>query len=234
MFRTLTTSQGIKEIISLSASYFNSLDPEGGKDTTQKLIRPRFLQMIVLLLSLLNDEDLSDIADFLEATYKLKAERKHLELLFLKVIPLMSINSTVFLKAMIPAIEGFPLNDDYDSSNEVHAHCWDVFVRRILEQGYILPGSVLDLGREEFSVQSIPFTVILCSLLSPIFILTFLFLLSRNLFGIPNDMWSTAIVTNVDSVMLSGLLNGPKMASSPLPYSTISNTTAANSGPSTK
>ena len=29
MFRTLTTSQGIKEIISLSASYFNSLDPAG-------------------------------------------------------------------------------------------------------------------------------------------------------------------------------------------------------------
>jgi hypothetical protein len=164
MFRTLTTSQGIKEIISLSASYFNSLDPEGGKDTTQKLIRPRFLQMIVLLLSLLNDEDLSDIGDFLESTYKLKAERKHLELLFLKVIPLMSINSKVFLKAMIPAIEGFPLNDDYDSSNEAYAHCWDVFMRRILEQGYILPGSVLDLGREEFSVQSICFIVILSSL----------------------------------------------------------------------
>jgi hypothetical protein len=169
MFRTLTTSQGIKEIISLSASYFNSLDPEGGKDTTQKLIRPRFLQMIVLLLSLLNDEDLSDIADFLESTYKLKAERKHLELLFLKVIPLMSINSKVFLKAMIPAIEGFPLNDDYDSSNEAYAHCWDVFMRRILEQGYILPGSVLDLGREEFSVLLAHFIVIFSSLLSLIF-----------------------------------------------------------------
>jgi hypothetical protein len=151
MFRTLTTSQGIKEIISLSASYFNSLDPVGGKDNTQKLIRPRFLQMIVLLLSLLNNEDLSEIADFLEATYKLKAERKHLELLFLKVIPLMSINSKVFLKAMIPAIEGFPLNDDYDSSSDAQAHCWDVFVRRILTEGYLLPGSVLDLGRDDLS-----------------------------------------------------------------------------------
>jgi hypothetical protein len=151
MFRTLTTSQGIKEIISLSASYFNSLDPVGSSDNTQKLIRPRFLQMIVLLLSLLNDEDLSEIADFLESTYKLKAERKHLELLFLKVIPLMSINSRVFLRAMIPAIEGFPLNADYDSSSDAQAHWWDVFVRRILEQGYILPGSVLDLGRDELS-----------------------------------------------------------------------------------
>ena len=151
MFRTLTTSQGIKEIISLSASYFNSLDPVGGKDTTQKLIRPRFLQMIVLLLSLLNDADLTEIADFLESTYKLKAERKHLELLFLKVIPLMSINSKVFLKAMIPAIEGFPLNDQYDDNHDHHGYCWDVFVRRILDLGYLLPGSVLDLGREEFS-----------------------------------------------------------------------------------
>jgi hypothetical protein len=82
MFRTLTTSQGIKEIISLSASYFNSLDSVTSKkleNTTQKLIRPRFLQMIVLLLSLLNDADLTSIADFLESTYQLKADRKHIE-----------------------------------------------------------------------------------------------------------------------------------------------------------
>ena len=58
--------------------------------------------MIVWLLSLLNEEDISDIADLLEATYKLKEDRKHLEPLFLKVIPLMSINSKVFLKSMIP------------------------------------------------------------------------------------------------------------------------------------
>lgn len=128
VFRTLTTSQGIKEIISLSASYFNSLDPEGGKDNTQKNIRLRFLQMDVLLLSLLNNEDLNEIGDFLEATYKLKADRKHLELLFLKAILLMSINSRVFLKAMIPAIEGFPLNDNFDTSNDSHTSAWDIFV----------------------------------------------------------------------------------------------------------
>ena len=49
MFRTLTTSKGIKEIISLSSSYYNSLDPTGEDDTTQQFIRPRFLQMMVLV-----------------------------------------------------------------------------------------------------------------------------------------------------------------------------------------
>lgn len=34
MFRTFTTSKGIKEILSLSASYYNSLDPTGSTDTT--------------------------------------------------------------------------------------------------------------------------------------------------------------------------------------------------------
>ena len=105
--------------------------------------------MLVLLLSLLNNEDLRDIADFLESTYRLKADRIHLELLFLKVIPLVSINSKVFLKSMIPAIEGFPLNQDYDNSSGHEHYCWDVFVRRILDQGYLLPGTVTDLGRDD-------------------------------------------------------------------------------------
>lgn len=49
MFRTLTTSKGIREIISLSSSYYNSLDPTGEDDSTQQFIRPRFLQMMVLV-----------------------------------------------------------------------------------------------------------------------------------------------------------------------------------------
>jgi hypothetical protein len=146
MFRTVTTSQGIKEIVSLSAAYYNSLDPVGGSDKTQELIRPRFLQMIVMLLSLLNDDDLADIADFLESTYRLKADRKHLELLFLKVIPLMSINSKVFLRSLVPAFEGFPLPPKHTDTR-----CWDIFVERIMKEGYLLPGTPLDLGRAEKS-----------------------------------------------------------------------------------
>ena len=150
MFSTLITSKGIKEIISISAAYYNSLDPTATDDRTQKYIKPRFLQMIVLLLSLLNNEDLAELKDFLEATYKLKAERRDIELLILKVVPLLSINPRVFLNALVPTIEGFPPSGDTDN-DEDHGHIWNVFVRRILEFGYLLPGTVDDLGRKTLS-----------------------------------------------------------------------------------
>ena len=151
MFRTLTTSKGIKEIISLSAAYYNSLDPTSTESSTQKYIRPRFLQMVVLLLSLLNNEDLAELKDFLEATYKIKADRRDIELLILKVIPLMSINPRVFLNALVPAIDGFPLESASTNIDEDHDHIWNIFIKRILENGYILPGTVVDLGRRRLS-----------------------------------------------------------------------------------
>lgn len=148
IFQTLTTSAGIREILSLSASYFNSLDPTGSSDTTQKFIRSRFLQMVVLLLLLLNDTDLSEMTDFLEATYKLKAKRQDLELLFLRVIPLMSINSKVFLGSLIPAFEGYPLIPNQDQDQKQN---WETFIERILAQGYLLPGTVGELGHNRLS-----------------------------------------------------------------------------------
>jgi hypothetical protein len=84
IFRTLTTSRGIKNIISLRASYFNALSTSGNKDKSQESIRPKFLQMLVLLLSLLNN-DLSDPKECLETAYRLKADRLSLELLILEV-----------------------------------------------------------------------------------------------------------------------------------------------------
>ena len=57
--------------------------------------------MIVLLLSLVNNEDLAEIKEFLEATYGLKADRTSLELTILKVIPLISINPRVFMKSLV-------------------------------------------------------------------------------------------------------------------------------------
>ena len=110
-FRTISTSKGIQEIIRLSIGYYDALDHEVSSDQNQKFISPRFLQMLTLLLSFLNNDDLQDIAGILEATYKIKADRHHLEMLFLKVIPLMSINSKIFLEAMIPAVEGFTLEE---------------------------------------------------------------------------------------------------------------------------
>ena len=150
MFKTLTTSKGIKEIISLSAAYYNSLDT-GRSNDVQQYIRPRFLQMIVLLLSLLNNEDLAEIKDFLEATYKLKADRRDIELLILKVVPLLSINPRVFLNALVPAIDGFPLESGRADTEEAHNYIGNILITRILERGYLLPGTVEELGRDTLS-----------------------------------------------------------------------------------
>ncbi|MCJ1358322.1 MAG: hypothetical protein MMC33_008321 [Icmadophila ericetorum] len=149
MFRTLTTSKGIREMISLSASYFTSLDPASTGDyRSQSQIKSQFLQMLILLLSLLNNKDLDEIKDFLESTFEIRADRQHLEIVFLKLIPLVSINQKVFLKAMIPTCAGYPLQDD-DTAN--YGEHWDTFIQTLLLQGFVLPGTVLGLGRDEFS-----------------------------------------------------------------------------------
>jgi hypothetical protein len=149
MFRTLTTSRGIKNIIELSASYFNSLASAGGKDKSQDIIRPRFLQMLVLLLSLLNDDDLAEIASFLEDTYKINAERQHIELLILKVLPLMSINPRIFVNAMVLTFEGPHIQLDPKYQDE--ASIWRSFIQRRLKDGYILPGTLDQMGQHDYS-----------------------------------------------------------------------------------
>lgn len=149
MFRTLTTSRGIRTIIELSSSYFNSLAIPGGKDKSQEIVRPRFLQMLVLLLSLLNDDDLAEISGFLEQTYKIKAERQHIELLILKVLPLMSINSRIFVNAMVVTFEGPHVQLDPRYQDE--ASIWNRFIARRLGDGYILPGTVDQLGQPDYS-----------------------------------------------------------------------------------
>ncbi|KAI9774146.1 MAG: hypothetical protein M1840_005239 [Geoglossum simile] len=150
MFRTLTTSRGIREIISLSASYFNSLD---GTDRTQKLIRPKFLQMIVLLLSLLNDDDLSQLSGFLQSTYQLRADRWYIELVILKVLPLRSINSKVFINALIKTFEvpQLPPIPQAQDTPQTYPTVWSTFVKTLLEYECILPGTVRDLGQESGS-----------------------------------------------------------------------------------
>jgi len=170
MFRTLITSKGIKEIISFSAAFYNSLDPNGSGDKTQSYIKPRFLQMVVLLLSLLNNQDLLEIKDFFEATYKIKGDRRDVELMILKVIPLLSINPRVFLKALVPATDGFALDREGDNTNidERHSDIWNIFIKRLLSHGYILPGTVAELGRECLSyVNSNPFLPSIFDLVEP-------------------------------------------------------------------
>lgn len=149
MFRTLTTSRGIKNIISLSASYYNALSTSGNKDKYQEMIRPKFLQMLVVLLSLLNNEDLVELREFLETTYRIKADRQSLELLILKVLTLMSINSKVFIKALVMAVEGSEIRAELNMEHQ--SKVWKVFVQRLLHMGYMLPGMVTQLGQTGLS-----------------------------------------------------------------------------------
>lgn len=149
MFRTLTTSRGIKNIISLSASYFNALSTSGDRDKSQLSIRPKFLQMLVLLLSLLNDEDLSELKEFLETTYHIKADRRSLELLVLKVLPLISINSKVFMKALFAAVDGSYHDPKVDLRQQ--AKMWTILAQELLHSGYMLPGTVAQLGQTGLS-----------------------------------------------------------------------------------
>jgi hypothetical protein len=100
--------------------------------------------MLVLLLSFLNDEDLKNIQDFLERTFHFKADRKNLEILFLKVIPFYSINSHVFLTSMVPPFEGW---SPQKPANQDHVHYWETFIVRLANMGYLLPGTIDGLCR---------------------------------------------------------------------------------------
>ena len=148
-FRTISTSKGIKEIISISASYYDALGPEGGNVMNPRHIKPRFLQMIVLLLLFLNNDDLEDISRVLETTYRINAERAHIEILILKVIPLMSINPTLFLEALVPAVEGYRL--EHSATEPRQPEYWDTLMKSLLYRGYILPAGIESLGRAQDS-----------------------------------------------------------------------------------
>ena len=113
-------------------------------------MRPRFLQMLVLLLSMFSGDDLRQMADFLRSTYSIKPDRGDLELLILKVIPLTSINSEVFLSALIPAITGREV-EKYGRHGQWREHCWEELLKDLARRGYLLPGTVNDLGHDKLS-----------------------------------------------------------------------------------
>lgn len=57
----------------------------------------------------------------------------------------------MFLNALVPAIENFPLEKGKVDDDEAHCNVWNVFVKRILHDGYLLPGHVEDLSRRRLS-----------------------------------------------------------------------------------
>ncbi|KAI9892058.1 MAG: hypothetical protein M1814_001763 [Vezdaea aestivalis] len=150
-FRTFSTSQGIREIISTSASYYNSLSVYEHKNDVKASMRSKFLQMIVLLIAFLNDDDLKEISNFLESTYHFQTDRESIEMLILKVLPLGSINSKVFINSLRQAtLSGWgPIPPDRDDW-EGHKETWEQALHYWQTKGYWLPGAVVkkELGKE--------------------------------------------------------------------------------------
>lgn len=149
-FQTFTTSKGIQELIMASSSYFSALDPSapGMDGDSQRKIRPKFLQMLTLLLSLLNGYDLQAMSEFLYSTFGIVPNRPDLELLFLRIMPLTSINSKVFLEGLIPAVDGWELSE---AAIADEPRVWRSLMRRLAKRGYLLPGSIEELGHRENS-----------------------------------------------------------------------------------
>jgi hypothetical protein len=85
----------------------------------------------------------------LEETYGIKADRQHLELLILKVLPLSSINSKIFLKALVSAFDVPQVKPSPRRSDQPIV--WNIFIGSLLQRGYILPGTIDQLGGFEES-----------------------------------------------------------------------------------
>jgi hypothetical protein len=149
MFLTLTTSAGIREMISMSASFYNTLD---SNVKLQAMLRPRFLQMLVVLLSLLNDVDLKELKSFIEHTYHIMVDRPNMEILILQVLPMASINAFTFMANVIPRISPGLADEEFSAKGTLQAQrsalssSWDKLLKHLLCRHYFLPGSVSQLG----------------------------------------------------------------------------------------
>src|SRR5439155_892754 len=68
----------------------------------------------------------------------------------LKVLPLRSINAKVFINALIRAFDDPtlpPIPNDWDRP-QGYPVVWGDFLKRLVHYGYILPGTVRDLGQD--------------------------------------------------------------------------------------
>src|SRR3569833_670501 len=86
----------------------------------------------------------------LESNYKFRAAREDMELLILKVMPLLSINSKVFIRSLITAFHGYkPVKEP--QSTEDFQHYWCSFLKQVLEGGNLLLGPFEFCGRTSHS-----------------------------------------------------------------------------------
>ena len=107
--------------------------------------------MLVLLLSLLNGHDLAEMSEFLYRTFGIVPNRPDLELLFLRVMPLTSINSKVFLQGLVPAVDGWHLPEG--SAIDEVSKCRRKMICQVSATRDILDGSV-DFGNNSSGVDS--------------------------------------------------------------------------------
>jgi hypothetical protein len=140
-FETLTTSEGLRKLLQESAGYFLSL---GGSKIVEQVIRPRFLQMLIVLLSFLNNDDLAMITEVLERTFHIPGDRPSLELLIMKVLPLSCINPALFLEALFDAQN--PLKGKESYATRFQSRIWEELQLDFLQKGFILPMFIRDIS----------------------------------------------------------------------------------------
>jgi hypothetical protein len=143
MFRTFTTSRGIAEVIQQALAHYSSLT---GYAEQRARVRPQFLQMLVILLSLLNDSELKRLSPSLEIAFGLKADRVSIELTIFKVLTYEGISPHVFLTGLISSIRG--KDTHLEDEEEVRKQAWETILVRIAQTGWLLPVHGSSVGHE--------------------------------------------------------------------------------------
>jgi hypothetical protein len=128
----------------LSAYYLSLI----GKEEYEK-IRSRFLRMLIILSSLLDNKDLEEMHPFLEETYRIRASRQDIELLFLKILPLKAADPRQLLDSVVycfGSTDGTSVPESITLPNR-----WRALIRLLISLNYILPRNLDQLGAPEAS-----------------------------------------------------------------------------------
>jgi hypothetical protein len=135
LFVTLTTSEGIRKLVEQSSSYYLSLN-ESKLD--QEFVKPKFMQMLIMLLALLNNDDLKKITKVLESTFQIPGDRESIELIIMKVLPLGAINPEIFLESLFEAY--MPLERKEGGYElRLQRKIWEELQQDLAQKGYLVP-----------------------------------------------------------------------------------------------
>jgi hypothetical protein len=135
LFVTLTTSEGVRKLVEQSSSYYLSLNES---KTDQASVKPKFMQMLVMLLALLNNDDLKKTTKVLESTFQIPGDRESIELIIMKVLPLGAINPEIFLRGLFEAYK--PLEKKEGGYElRLQRKIWEELQQDLAHKGYIVP-----------------------------------------------------------------------------------------------